>query len=63
MSIHQNVVINGLGSTVATYLGPPGRETLRFDRPAIEVYLSPLGVADPVYGSQIARSMKVLIRV
>jgi hypothetical protein len=59
----QNVVIDGLDATEATYLGPPGRETLRFDRPAVEVYLSPLGVADPAFGEQIARSIKVLIRL
>ena len=57
------MVIDGLGATGATYLGPPSRESLRFDRPAVEVYLSPLGVADPVHGDQIARSLKVLIRV
>ena len=39
----QNVVIEGLETTEATYLGPPKQRRLTFDRPAVEAYPCPLG--------------------
>jgi hypothetical protein len=36
---------------------------LTFDRPAVEAYLAPSGIADPDYGDEIARSLKVVIRL
>jgi len=59
----QNVVIEGLEATEAIYLGPPKQRRLTFDRPAVEAYLAPSGIGDPNYGGEIARSLKILIRL
>lgn len=58
----QNVRIDGLNSRVARFVAPTP-EVVEFDQPAVEVFCSPDGLADPQFGKFLARALKVLIRV
>lgn len=55
-SLIQNVIIEGIWSHQATYLGPPRREVVPFPCPAVEAYL------DPTFACTTAQAIKVLIR-
>jgi len=57
----QNVILDGLNASDVTYEAPL-RLHRHFDS-AIEVLLSPYGIEDPVYSTELAETLKVLIKI
>ena len=57
----QNVVVPGLNATEVYYNAPLDQHR-RF-KTALQVLLSPFGIDDPHYGTELAETLKVLIKV
>jgi threonine dehydrogenase-like Zn-dependent dehydrogenase len=57
----QNVVVSGLNAT-EVYYDAPLNQHRRFNT-VLQVLLSPFGIDDPQYGSELAETLKVLIKV
>ena len=57
----QNVVLDGLDAADVYYESP--LNTQRHFDCAIEVLLSPYGIEDPVYSTELAETLKVLIKI